>query len=261
MRTISVDLSQELETVEIHIFADEHIGDPNSEIQKIKERIDYVASHENAFCVLNGDIIDNATKTSLGDVYSQRLKPMEQLEKACELFLPIKDKILAITRGNHEARTYIREGIDLSKLMAKEFGILDRYSTGAAFIFLRFGKQRGRKTRGRPENFTIFLVHGTGTGRKEGAKAIRLADMASIADADIYIHAHTHLPMIFKESHFRVEKNNHAIKLTDRLFVNAASNLAYGGYGEEKEYKPNSLQMPVITLYAGRLYNRMEARV
>ena len=33
------------------------------------------------------------------------------------------------------------------------------------------------------------------------AKAIRLADMASIVDADIYIHSHTHLPMIMKQAY------------------------------------------------------------
>lgn len=259
MVTISVDLPRELQEIELHIFADEHIGDPNSDIKRLRERIDKVANTPNAYCVLNGDIIDNATKTSLGDVYASKMKPMEQLEKACELFSPIKDRILAITRGNHEARTYIREGIDISKLMAKEFDILDRYSTGAAILFIRFGTANTKRGSSRYDNFVVFLVHGTGGGRKEGAKAIRLADMAAIAQADVYIHGHTHLPLVMKEAHFVVDKPNHHVRLEDRLFVNAASNMGYGGYGEEKEYKPNSNAMPVIHLYAGRLHNRMEA--
>ena len=34
------------------------------------------------------------------------------------IFEPIKDKILCITHGNHENRTYKQEGINLSLLMA-----------------------------------------------------------------------------------------------------------------------------------------------
>ena len=32
--------------------------------------------------------------------------------------------------------------------------------------------------------------------RKEGAKMIRLADMTTVVNTDIYIHSHTHLPAI-----------------------------------------------------------------
>ena len=94
MKVIKADLPQELEELELHIFADEHIGDEHCDLEKLKERIEYVKNKPNAYCLLNGDILDNATKTSIGDTYMQEFNPMEQLQRANELFSPIKNKIL-----------------------------------------------------------------------------------------------------------------------------------------------------------------------
>ena len=92
------------------------------------------------------------------------------------------------------------------------------------------------------------MLHGSGGGRKEGAKAIRLADMASIVDADIYCHGHTHLPLIFRESFYRVSGSNSSVALTDKLFVNMGAALNYGGYGDKQGFKPASKATPVIYL-------------
>lgn len=247
MKIIKIDLPAELEQIELHIFADEHIGDEHSDMKRLIERIEYVKNTPNAYCILNGDLLDNATKTSIGDTYAQVFSPMDQLDKAVELFGPIKDKILCITHGNHEARTYRKEGINLSALIATQLGLQDLYTPTSATIFLRFGKG-SQHVHGRKIRYTIYTLHGSGGGRKEGAKAIRLADMASIIDADIYIHSHTHLPMIMRQGFFRVDVSSSTVALVDKLFVNTAANLKYGGYGEAGEFKPSSMETPVIYL-------------
>ena len=245
MTVIKEKLSTELKSLELHIFADEHIGDDNCDLARLKERIEYVATHENAYCVLNGDILDYASRSSIGDIEARQFNIMEQIEKGVELFSPIKDKIIAITSGNHEGRAYRKEGIDISKIIALQLGLEKKYSATSAFIFLRFGTDAHRK---RPLCYTIYMLHGSGGGRKEGAKAIRLADMASIVDADIFIHSHTHLPMIMKQGFFRVDTCNSAVANCTKLFVNTSSNLNYGGYGEAMEFKPNSTDTPTIYL-------------
>ena len=247
MKVIKIDLSTELKELEVHIFADEHIGDEHCDMKRLLERIEYVKNTENAYCILNGDILDNATRTSIGDTYTQEFNPMEQLRKGVELFSPIKDKILCITHGNHENRTYKKEGINLSALIAAQLGVQDFYTPTSAVLFLRFGKGSG-DVHNRKIRYTIYTLHGSGGGRKEGAKAIRLADMASIIDADIYIHSHTHMPMIMKQAYHRIDVNNSTVKLVDKLFVNTAANLNYGGYGEAGEFKPSSKETPVIYL-------------
>lgn len=260
MKVIKIDLPREFSSVEIHTFADEHIGDEHSDLKRLLNRIEYVKNTPNAYCILNGDIIDNATKTSIGDTYTQVFNPMEQLSKAVEIFEPIKDKILCITHGNHENRTYKKEGINLSCLMAKQLGLGDKYTSTSAVLFIRLGTQsRGQKeTNGsgkiRRVCYTLYVLHGSGGGRKEGAKAIRLADMASIVDTDIYIHSHTHLPMVMKQAFHRIDTTNSSIALVDKLFVNTAANLTYGGYGEAGEFKPSSTDTPVIYLNGSKKY-------
>ena len=254
MVVIKADLSQDIEELELHTFADEHIGDEHCDMARLLERIEYVKNTPNAYCILNGDIIDNATKTSIGDTYANVFNPMEQLKKAVELFSPISDKILCITHGNHENRTYKKEGINLSRLVANQLGLSDKYSPTSVVLFIRFGKMPGgrKETNGsgkiRKICYTGYILHGSGGGRKEGAKAIRLADMASIIDCDFYIHSHTHLPMIMRQGFHRIDPRNNTVALVDKLFINTAANLTYGGYGEAGEFKPSSMETPVIYL-------------
>ena len=238
----------------MHTFADEHIGDQHCDLKRLQERIEYVANTPNVYCVLNGDLIDNATKTSIGDCYANEFNPMEQLKTAVALFEPLKDKIIAISHGNHENRTYRKEGIDLSYLLAAQLGLADKYTATSAVIFLRFGEQAGRLKESNGSGnvrklcYTLYMLHGSGGGRKEGAKAIRLADMASIIDCDIYLHSHTHLPMVMKQGFFRIDPRNSKVACVEKLFVNTAANLDYGGYGEAGEFKPSSKTSPIIYL-------------
>lgn len=257
MTTIKIDLPRELDSIELHTFADEHIGDEHSDIKRVMERIEYVKNTPNAYCIMNGDIMDNATKTSIGDTYAQVFNPMEQLAKAVELFEPIKDKILCITHGNHENRTYKKEGINLSRLIANQLGLADRYTPTSAVLFIRVGEStRFTESKGSGKHrqicYTVYVMHGSGGGRKEGAKAIRLADMACIIDTDIYIHSHTHLPMIMKQGYHRIDLPNSGVQLVTKLFVNTAANLDYGGYGEAQAFKPSSKDTPVIYLSGTR---------
>ena len=262
MKVIKIDLPRKLEQIEIHTFADEHLGDMCCDVKRLLQRIEYVKSTPNAYCILNGDIIDNATRNSVGDTYTQELSPMNQLKKAYELFEPIKDKILCITQGNHENRTYRSEGINLSALIASQLGLSERYTPTSALMFVRLGesadgkKETNGSGRRRQICYSIYTLHGSGGGRKEGGKINRLADLASIIDADIYIHSHTHLPIIMKQAFYRIDVRNSTVGIAEKLFVNTASNLDYGGYGEAQAYKPNSKETPIIYLSGCKKYMR-----
>ena len=251
METIKVDLPKELCSVEIHPFADLHIGDKHCDMESIKNRIELVNEKENAYVILNGDIVNNATKTSVSDCYAEELSPMEQISRFVELFEPLKDKLLCLTSGNHENRTYIKEGIDITRLCARELGVENRYSKTGMLLFLKFGC-KSINNHGDNLLYTVYCNHGSGGGRKEGAKAIRLADMASIVDADIYVHSHTHLPMVMKQGFYRTDPRHFTVNNVTKLFVNTSSALSYGGYGEAFEFKPNSTDTPTIYINGQR---------
>lgn len=247
MKTIKIDLSQDISNLEIIPLADLHIGDSLCDMELIKAKIEYIKNNPNVYCLLNGDLMNNSTKNSVGDVYSEKLTPMDQLARVCILFEPIKDKIISVTNGNHEFRSWKWDGIDLMKLFCLQLGIEDRYANESALVFLRFGKQSSHKLNAKMV-YVLFVTHGSGGGRKEGAKAIRLADMSSIVDADVYIHSHTHLPMIMKQAFFRTDVRSSTVSQITKLFVNTAAMLNYGGYGEAAEFKPASKDTPHIYL-------------
>ena len=248
MKTISVDLPADIDTLQLEVFADLHIGDRQCDIRLIRDRIKSLGDNPHTYCILNGDVLNNATKTSVSDCYSECLSPMEQIQQAVDLFGPVKDKILAITTGNHERRTYNKEGIDLMEVFSRQIGLYDRFSPASALVFLHFGQSSRRAADGRKMTYTLFVSHGSGGGRKEGAKANQLADMACIVDADVYIHSHTHIPMAFKSDHYRTCKGVRSSERVTSLFVNTGAALDYGGYGEVQEYKPASKDTPTIYL-------------
>ena len=233
--------------IEILPLADLHIGDIHSDGKKIAEWLKYIEEHENCYTILNGDLCDNATRQSIGDVYGAALRPMEQLQQAVKLFDPIKEKILAVTAGNHEARTYKTDGIDMTQVICNQLGIGEYYSPASALVFVSFGKQSSFK-HNLPVLYSLYCVHGSSGGRKEGPKLQRLVDLSAIVVADIYIHSHTHLPMVSRNAYFRVDTRHCTTQKVDRLYVNTSSSLEYGGYGEFQSFKPNSLETPLIIL-------------
>lgn len=253
MKSIDIRLPRCHRNIEIHTFSDWHIGDKACDYEAIKEQTEYIKNTPNAYVICNGDLMNNATKTSVSDIYSEGLSPMEQLQKVCAYLEPIKDRILMFTQGNHEARTYKADGIDLTALLATQLGLYDRYAREGGVIFLRLGESTRRKEdngsgKYRQICYTLYCTHGSGGGRKEGAKAIRLADMASIVDVDVYVHSHTHLPMVMKQNFFRIDVRNNDIAEIPKLFVNTSAQLKYGGYGQSYEFKPSNTTSPVIYL-------------
>jgi predicted phosphodiesterase len=235
----------------LYVLADLHIGDPQSDYAECCKRVDQVKNDERGLCIINGDIMNVALRNSVGDIYGEQLSPMKQLDAMVTLLKPIKDKVIGVTTGNHEARVYHEDGIDMMRLAYRELGIEDKYAPEGVLIFLRFGKplEHGKQADSK-QWYSIYATHGNGGGRKEGSKIIRLAELAAIVDADVYIHSHSHLPIITKEAYFRVSAAQSSAKVVDKLFVNTGAAMDYGGYVQEKTMKPASKATPVITMTA-----------
>lgn len=253
MKAIRIDLSEELKDLEILPVADYHWADPNSDHDKILADIKYIKEHPNVYCVLNGDLMDCAIASSIGDTYGATLSPMDELKVCMELFAPIADKILCVVPGNHEARHYRTNGIDLTELMCRQLGIEDRFSPTTAILFVRFGRLNSEKDgHHRKACYTVYISHGSGVGRKEGGKIQRLVDLSTIVDADVYICGHTHLPATLKDGFARPCVANSSVAYCTRLYVNTSAKLNYGGYGDTQGFKVPCTDTPIIWLNGER---------
>lgn len=262
MKAIRADYPSDWPYANVYTLADLHIGDPHSDESEILHRVKVAADDPYGLVILNGDLMNTALRNSVSDVYGELMSPMQQITALVTLLKPIAGKIIGVTTGNHENRTYRADGIDITRLVCRELGIEEKYAPEGVLVFLRFGSRckhaqhiaDGRNPR---QWYSIYATHGSGGGRKEGAKAIRLADMAAIVDADIYIHSHTHLPMVMKQSFFRADSSNCTAKQVQKLFVNTGATLCYGGYGQAQEFKPADTSTPIIHLEAK--HKRMNA--
>lgn len=249
MKPVVLELPENLERIDVHLLGDWHIGDPLCDLGSVAEKLDEIREKPNAYCILGGDLCDMALRDSIGDVHGAKLSPMGQVERVVSLLEPVKGKVLCMVRGNHENRVYKSTGIDPLAFAASELGLSERYSDTSALLFVQFGHDT--KHGGRMQ-YTMYCTHGAGSGRKEGSKLQRLADLQNIIDCDIYCHNHTHLPAVFPTCSYRIDYTHRQPVLVEHLFVNGGASLSYGGYADAGGFKPAGKRHPVIHLTSGR---------
>ena len=87
-------------------LSDLHIGAPQTDLDGIKGYVDWIASHKNAYTLLNGDLFNAATKQSTPEIYEydEMITPDKELLMLEGLLKPIAKKILAACSGGHELK-------------------------------------------------------------------------------------------------------------------------------------------------------------
>lgn len=266
MNCILQDLGDERRNITIEIFSDLHIGSTKCDYDEIIRRVKLVEEDPNKYCVILGDVVNNTTKTSVGDVYEEPVSPMNQIKKAVDIFRPIKDKILGVTTGNHERRTYKQDGIDLGYFFCRELGIEDCYDYAGVVIFVRFGKKkrradynlkadgtrhtnRERGTHSGKITYSMYITHGDGgCGRTVGGKMNALSRRGDMIDTDIVVMGHTHLPATFRECSWKTDNIHKCITQHEQVFVSASATLDHEEYAEIYGMAPSSKRSPVIGL-------------
>lgn len=252
MKCVKVDLPTTISELKIEIFADCHLGSKVCDYSLIQERIKRVQKEENTYALILGDLINNSTKTSVGDCYEDPLSPMDQMKLVITTFEPIKDKIIGIVSGNHERRTYKTDGIDLMWLFAKELNLIDKYDYVACLLFIRFGKMNSHYSN-KKYCTSLYMSHGDGQGgRTIGGKANGLQRRGQIVNASIIVTGHTHAPLTFRDAYYEINYGTSSVKLKDQLFINASACLGYENYAEQVGLRPSPTKSPTIIIRGGK---------
>lgn len=254
MKSIRIDRPGDWEYCNVYPIGDLHIGDPHSIETHVKAQIQRVLDDAYGVCILNGDLLNNATRGGVSDVYGEKLSPMAAMKYVVDLLWPIRDKIIGITTGNHENRSYKDDGLDMMHFVASELDLLDVYCPEGIVIFLRFGEKAGKDKHGRHDKckqlYVGYCTHGAGGGKMIGGKMNNLERLADVVDADFFLQSHTHSPAVIADGYYRVNRISSALEYVDRLFVNTSASLEYGGYGQAKGFRPSSVRTPYIHLLA-----------
>lgn len=230
MKYIEKDLGNK-EYAYIVPIADLHIGDPNFNESKFIDLRTWIQKEENAFIILIDDLLNCATKNSVSDVYGEIMTPQQAKKKAVELLEPIKNKILAITSGNHEDRIYKESGTDISEDIADRLGI--DYDMNGLLLDVKIGNNGPGQF-----NYTIYCTHGTGAGRSIGGKANTLKRASEIIESDIYCIGHIHFMQSYSDYIYIPDTVHHKLIKQKRLYMSCGSFLDYGGYSERKMFAP-----------------------
>ena len=253
-----IDLGSDVKEVVLYPMGDLHIGSSHYDLKKIKQTINLIKDDPNAYCILNGDMINNNIVGSVGDIFTEKFNPQKQIDKLVDLFTPIKDKILSIVSGNHEYRTYKNTGIDIGLQVAKLLGIEHRYNPISHLIFLSFGKQHNNDNR---HTFSIYHTHLAGGGKSVGNRANKLKELTNVIHADVYIGSHLHTPLTFKTDYFMTYNNNKTIKQSSRLYLMTNSYEHYNNFAEKYSMTPSTIEQPKLILYYNRLGKQMKGVV
>lgn len=219
-----------------------------------KEFMDFlkwVEKTPNVYLVLAGDLINNATKSSVSNCFEEKMRPSDQKKMMAKLLAPVKDRILCAVQGNHEARSR-KDGDDcpLFDIMAK-LDLEHLYRENMAFVKIHIGNNRIDGTRN--PTYILTVVHGTGGGTLSGGSLNRNERFGYALDGvDALITAHTHKPLFSIPSKIRVNPTKNIAQLVPFTVLTATSWLCYGGYAAKKMLLPSSHKLQKMVLCGTR---------
>lgn len=176
-------LSHEFNQIQLVPTSDVHYGNHMFSHKWFKAHLKAIQTTPNMFTVLNGDLCESTIKSSKGDIFQQVGTPQDQRDWTIEQWYPIRDKVLAVSMGNHERRIYNETGIDLCADIAKALGV--PYRAEGFFLRLHFGSGND----GHPEKqyvYTGYFTHGFGGARTSAAKAVKVERTSTQVHADYY---------------------------------------------------------------------------
>jgi len=247
LKVVRHDLGADIDAAYIIPLSDLHIGSAFDERKFLGYR-DWILERPNAYCIINGDVLEMATKNSVGNAY-EALRPKQQKEMAIKYLQPLAEegRILAYLDGNHEWRVAKDTDEYPGEYICSMMGIPSVYDSDGILLFLNVGYDRKHNAQSRV-TYTIFMLHGWTGARRVGGKANNLEDMAKSVQADIYVASHTHQKFAFSRRVVIPETRSKTLRYKKQLFVSAGSFLDWDGYAIRKGYNPATLGSPRIRL-------------
>lgn len=241
----------------LYSINDVHVGEKSLDKEYFKNFIKLIASTPNAYCVLAGDLLNNAIISSVSNVYEEEMTPSESKKWLREELKPIKEKILAVVSGNHENRSRRSTDTDLIEDICDYLNISELYRKDEAYVKVTFGTQASG---GKPQIYGIYVTHGCGGGKLPGGMINNVERLSMSVMADVYITGHFHKKLAYKHQYRHADLYHNTISERERLFVVASHYASYfGGYASQKMLQPSAKGSVPIKLYAK--HKRMEATI
>lgn len=235
----------ERKDITVYPLGDVHLGSLCCQEERFAELVGRIANEEDAYVVIIGDMLDNATKAAkVGTPWDNRLRPTEAKKLMANYLAPIKDKILGCVSGNHESRNRDVDNDPLYDICCK-LDIEDRCRASMAFVHLKFGDKMG-STLLNPA-YNLCLTHGAGSSIYVGGSGARGERFISATDADILISGHTHKPADIPGARFKINASHGRVFVEPWRYVVCSSWLDYTDYAAKAMLTPTAnVQQKII---------------
>lgn len=232
-------------------IADVHLGAAEHMQNEWKDFCDTILQEPNTFLILGGDLINNATRSSVSNVFEDTIRPREQKKVITEMLEPLKGRILCSVSGNHERRSTKDADDDPSYDIMCKLDLESIYRENIAFVKIQFGDQKANGLKN--PTYVLAVTHGSGGGIYTGGAVNRNERFAYVVDGiDCLISGHTHKPFVTQPAKIKIDPFNNKISVKPFKVVCATSWLNYGGYAAQKMLLPSSHALQRLTLCGDR---------
>lgn len=224
-------------------IGDIHFGNKSFDPAYLERALKFVAANRNrARIILMGDLMEVATKTSVGrSVYDERYPTYQQFLKAVETFTPYADLIDYVIEGNHEERIIRDTSYEIMQEFCHRIGRPDTYGQFSGIVNYNLGTDL---------TYSVYAWHGATGGTRESSAVNALLSMRERAVAHIYLMGHTHKLLKFDREVYVPAPHDQDPVLLKQMFVNTGTAVGDGGYGEQKGFPMNGIGYGAIQLFA-----------
>lgn len=220
-------------------LGDIHYGASSCDYQGFDEYLDFILATPNILIILNGDLIENASKDSPGaSVFKQLFPPQDQKERLVNKLASIAHRILYSVKGNHGNRSvkqcFLDPERDISMLLEVE------YFEGQCFADIVCQNHK----------WEFYSFHGTGSSNSPGGRLNLLTKKNAFHSANIYTMGHVHDLQCSRDYEIIKDDETMGLKTKKRYYVICGTFQKYwNDYAEEWALPPNMTGVPKIELY------------
>jgi hypothetical protein len=206
---------------------DVHYGAINCDVEKFQATLEFCRKAD-AWVLLMGDLLESATRYSIGAGVYEQSNPQSQLDDMVEMLEPYQDLIIGSHFGNHEFRIFQSTGM-----------LKVRYLGYAMNHVLHVGSER----------YIVFSTHGSSGATLRHTKIKKVLDISAWNKSDLYLYGHVHSLDTKSDEYREYDARNKVMVTKKRYFVLTGSFLRYDdSYAEMKNYQPERIGVANVHL-------------
>ena len=231
-------------SIEVLPISDVHYGAVEHNEQAWQKLLKYIQDNTQVYVIIGGDMMNNATRSSVSNIFEETVRPREQKRYMVEALKPIRDKILCIVPGNHERRSVKDADDEPLYDIACCLDLEEIYRPNIAFMAVQLGEDLRGENRAR-ETYKFAVTHGAGGGIYTGATVNRNERFGNLIEGiDILLVGHTHKGTLSRPSKLVFDVNRNTVYQKEYVVMSMVSWMSYGGYAAQKMLLPSSHSNP-----------------